>query len=168
MKCNFFQIKFKDTNNSKRINKILDLFKLSIGNNIINLKYKKNKKRSLNKNSKIIYYKEYIKKKFGIIIYEKTENNKKIKIFSENFKSNYKERTTLIINNKLKSNKHKYYDEENIEIEEKEYIESDDESYEKEEERNKLKNPIIYKNNKNNYNRTQNQSYNNKNIKKKK
>ena len=40
MKCNFIYIKLKDKNN---INKNLELFRLSFGNNITNLNYNKNK-----------------------------------------------------------------------------------------------------------------------------
>ena len=63
MKCNFIHIKLKDKNNINiNKNKILELLKLSIGNNIINLDYDKNIKVSSKKNLEIIYYKEYKKK----------------------------------------------------------------------------------------------------------
>ena len=40
MKCNFINIRLKDKRNINLYNnKFLELFKLSIGNNIINLKY---------------------------------------------------------------------------------------------------------------------------------
>ena len=63
MKGNFIHAKLKDKNNINfNNNKILELFKLSIGNNIINLDYNKNKKESSNQYLEIIYFKEYLKK----------------------------------------------------------------------------------------------------------
>ena len=45
MKCNFIHIKLKYRNTyNLKYNKIQELFELSIGNNIINLKYNENKK----------------------------------------------------------------------------------------------------------------------------
>jgi len=60
MKCNFIHIKLKDKNNIN-INKDLELFKLSFGKNITNLKY--NKKKNYSKqNLEIIYNKIFQKK----------------------------------------------------------------------------------------------------------
>jgi len=70
MECKYIHFKLKDKNNNNlNKNKILDLFKLSIGNNIINLNYNKNKKESSNENIQIIYYQKYIKKNVGKMIY---------------------------------------------------------------------------------------------------
>ena len=70
MECNYFYIRLKDKRNiNLNKNKILELFKLSIGNNIINLDYNKNKKESSNQNIKIIYYQKYIKENVGKMRY---------------------------------------------------------------------------------------------------
>ena len=98
MQHNFIYIKLKDKSNNN-LNKILTLFKLSVGNNIINLNYNKKKKESLNQNLEINYYKNYIKKNIGKMIY-KDIKNKEIKIFNEEFISNNVKRTKIIINNK--------------------------------------------------------------------
>jgi len=99
MKCNFIYIKLKDKNNTTlNNNKILNLFKLSVGNNIINLNYNKNKKES--SNQEINYCKKYIKKDIGKMIYVNTENNLQIKIFQKIFIYNNKERAKIIIYNK--------------------------------------------------------------------
>ena len=75
MKYNFVQIKSKVTNNINLNNKdILELFKLSAGNNII-IK-EQNEKESSNQHLDIIYYKKYIKKNIGKMIYK---TNKMIK-----------------------------------------------------------------------------------------
>ena len=56
MKYNFIHIKLKDINKiNLNDNKVLDLFKLSLGNNITNLIYYKNKKETSNQNLEIIY-----------------------------------------------------------------------------------------------------------------
>jgi len=61
MKANFIHLKFKDKNNiNLNNNKILELFKLSVGNNIINLNYNNNKKESSNQRLDIIDYFKYI------------------------------------------------------------------------------------------------------------
>ena len=58
MKCNLFLIKLKDKINiNLNNNKILELFKLSVGNNIYILDYNKNKKETSNKNLQIIIIK---------------------------------------------------------------------------------------------------------------
>ena len=57
MKCNFIHIKLKDQDNiSLNYNKIIELFKLSIGNNKIDFNYNKSKKESSNKNLVIIVF----------------------------------------------------------------------------------------------------------------
>ena len=117
MKCNYIHLKIKDKNNNNfNNNKILELFKLSIGNNIYNFDYNKNKKESSNKNLEIIYYKKYTKENIGKMLYKNNGNNKKITIFNEIFISNNKERAKIIINNKqceLKENleSQKYFDQ---------------------------------------------------------
>ena len=101
MKCNFINIKLNDKRNINLYNKkTLELFKLSVGNNIINLKYNKNKKESSCKNLEISYYKKIIKKNIGIMIYENFEGDKKIKIFNKVFISNNIKNVKIIIKNK--------------------------------------------------------------------
>ena len=97
MKYYFIHIKFKDKSNIYIKNN--ELFKLSVGNNIINLNYNINKEESSNQNIKIIYDKNFIKKNIGKMIYKKTDNNK-ITIFNEEFKSNNMKRAKIIIKNK--------------------------------------------------------------------
>ena len=106
MKINFIHIKLSNKNNINS-NKILELFKLSIGNNINDLNYYKNK--PLNQNLEIIYYKRYIKENIGKMIY-KTTQNKEIKILDKEFISNNKKRAKIFIYNK------QYKLKENIEI----------------------------------------------------
>ena len=95
MKCNFIHMKLKDKRKiNLNINKVLELFKLSAGNNIINLNYNTNKKDFLNNNLGIIYFKKYIKKNIGNMIYKNNENLKEIQIFHiifilNNIKINY-------------------------------------------------------------------------------
>jgi len=99
MKCNFIHIKLKDQNNlTLNYNKILEIFKLSFGNDIIDLNYIQNK--SSNNNLQIIYYKKYIKKNIGKMIYDNTENNKEIKIFGKLFVLNNIKIVKIIANNK--------------------------------------------------------------------
>ena len=97
MKFDLFNVKIKDKNT--KINKILELLKLSFGNNIANLNY--NKKNSQNQNLEIIVNcdKICIKKNIGKMIY-KANKNKEIKIFNEEFISNNKNRAKMIIYNK--------------------------------------------------------------------
>ena len=57
MKCKFINIKVKDKNQE-----ILELFKLSLGNNVNSLYYNKNKKECSNKNLKITYLKNILEK----------------------------------------------------------------------------------------------------------
>jgi len=105
MEYNLFKVKIRE--NSK-YNTILELLKLSIGNNITNLTY--NKKESPNQNLEInvSYNKKYIKKNNGKMIYKNTENNKnnknnknkEIKIFDKEFISNNIKRAKMTINNK--------------------------------------------------------------------
>ena len=95
-------IKITDKSNiNLNNNKILELFKLSVGNNINDLDYKENKKESSNKNLEISYYKKYIKTNVGKMIYKINGNNKKITIFNKKFISKNKERAKMIINNRL-------------------------------------------------------------------
>ena len=97
MKCNFILIKLRDKSNINfNNNKILQLFQLSVGNNIINLNYNKIKKESSNKNLGIIYFKKYIKKNIGKMLY----NNNEIHIFNKKFISNNIKIAKIIINNK--------------------------------------------------------------------
>ena len=113
MECNYIHIKLKDkTNNKINENKILELFKLSIGNNIINLNYNKNKSKYSNQNIQIIYYQKYIKKNVGKMIYKNLGNFNSIKILDKKFILNNIKRANIIINNK------KYKLKENIEYNE--------------------------------------------------
>ena len=105
MKPISIHIQLKEKSNTS-YNKILELFKLSAGNNIISLNYDKN--NSSNQNLEISYYKKCIKKNIGKMIYERTEN-KEIKIFNDAFVSNNMKRAKIIINNK------QYKIKENIE-----------------------------------------------------
>jgi len=101
MKCKFIQIKLKDKNYIDfNNNNILEFFKLSVENNIINLNYNKNKKESSRKNLEIIYYKKYTKKNIGKILYKNIENNKQIQLFNKIFISNNIKIAKIIINNK--------------------------------------------------------------------
>ena len=94
---NCIHIKLKDKSNiNLNKNKIHELFKLSAGNNIIN----KNKKESSNKNFEIYYYKKYIKKNIGKMIYINFESFGVIKILDNIFISNNIKRAKIIINNK--------------------------------------------------------------------
>ena len=86
MKHSYIYLKTKGKSNiNLNNNKILELFKLSIGNNIYIKDYNTNKKESSNKTLKISYYKKYIKSNIGKMIYKNTGNNKKIKIFNKIF-----------------------------------------------------------------------------------
>ena len=105
MKPISIHIQLKEKRNTN-YNKILELFKLSVGNNIISLNYDKN--NSSNQNLEISYYKKCIKKNIGKMIYESTEN-KETKIFNDAFVSNNMKRAKIIINNK------QYKIKENIE-----------------------------------------------------
>ena len=101
MKCHFIHFKLNDKANiNLNNNKILELFKLSAGNNINILDYNQNKKEPSNKNLEIKYYKKYIKSNIGKMIYKNTGFNEEIKIFDELFISNNMERAKIIINNK--------------------------------------------------------------------
>ena len=96
MKANFIQIKLNNRCNNN-LERILELYKLSVGNNKINLNYNINKKESSNQNLEIIYYKKYNKNNIGKMKYEATKNKE---IFHEFFISNNKNRAKMIINNK--------------------------------------------------------------------
>jgi len=98
MKSNFVHIKIKDKTNII-LNKIHELYKISVGNKIINLNYNKNIKDFQNQNLEIIYYKDYVKKNIGKMLY-KTIGNKEIKILNKIFIVRNMKRAKLIINNK--------------------------------------------------------------------
>ena len=101
MKCNFIRVKLKDKNNiNLNIRKILETFKLSIGNNIISFNYNKNKKEFSNQSLEINYYKKFIKKNIGKMIYETAEYNKKIEIFNKVFIIKNMKRAKIIIKNR--------------------------------------------------------------------
>ena len=101
MESNFFLIKIKDKNYIKfNNNEILDIFKISLGNNKINLQYNKSKIQFLNKNFEIIYNKQYIERNIGKMKYRKIENKKEIKILHNIFISNNIKRAKIIIKNK--------------------------------------------------------------------
>jgi len=100
MKCNFINISLKDKNNINLNDKILELFKLSIGNSITNMIYNKKKKEDLNQNLEIIYYKKYMKKNIGKMIYKNAENKKIIKVLNIDFISKNIKRAKIILNNK--------------------------------------------------------------------
>ena len=107
MKCNFIHVKLKDKNNIKLNNKkFQEIFKLSIGNNIKYFNYKNNKEEISNKNIEINYFKRFIKKNIGKMIYKTAEYNKKI--FNKAFIENNMKRAKIIIKNK------QYYLKENI------------------------------------------------------
>ena len=109
MNYNFIHIKLKDKNNlTLNKNKILKIFKLSFGNDIIDLNYNQNK------NLDIIYYKKYIKKNIGKMIYKNTEINKEIKIFGKLFVLNNIKIAKIIINNKQNELKEKIGNEKHI------------------------------------------------------
>ena len=75
MKCNFIHIRMKDKRDiNLNDNKELQLFKLSVGNSITNLKYFKNKNKCSSQNLVINYYKNYLKKNVGKMIYANFEN----------------------------------------------------------------------------------------------
>ena len=98
----------KDKNNINKNYKNLELFKSSIGNKAT-FNYNANKKESSNQYILISYYKKYIKKSIGKMIYKKNKNIEYTKIFNKIFILNNKKRAKIIINNKLS------YLEENIE-----------------------------------------------------
>jgi len=60
MKYNFFNIKVEDKNK-----KTLELFKLSLGNDVNSIYYNKNKKKFSNKKLEVTFYKKFIKKNMG-------------------------------------------------------------------------------------------------------
>jgi len=112
MECNYIHVRLKDKSNiNLNKHKILELFKLSIGNNVINLNYNKNKEESPNQNIQIIYS----KKNIGKMIYSNLKTNKAIKIIDGIFISNNIKRANIIINNKI------YELKENIVIYQKQY-----------------------------------------------
>ena len=102
MKCNFICVKLTDKNNINLNNeKIQEILKLSIGNkNIINFNYNKIKKEFSIQKLEINYYKKYIKKNIGKMIYETNQYNKNIKLFNQEFIKNNIKRAKLIIKNK--------------------------------------------------------------------
>ena len=104
MRCNYINIKAKEKNC-----KILELFKLSIGNGIYSLYYNKKEEKSSNQNLKLNYNKKYIEKNIGKMVYNNYEFY--TKILNKIFLSKNMKRAKIIINNKL------YNLEENIENE---------------------------------------------------
>ena len=110
MEYNYIHIKSKDKNNNNLSkNKILELFKLSIGNNITNLNYNK---ISSNQKIQIIYYQKCIKKNVGKMKYIFLDGFNSIKILDKTFISNNIKRAKIIMNNK------EYKLKENIEYSE--------------------------------------------------
>ena len=107
MKHNLIHIKLKDKNKAN-LNRILELFKLSVENNSFNLNYYENIKEFSNYNFEISYDKKYVKKNIGKMIYDATEI-KEVKIYNEKFIINNIKRAKMIINHK------KYELKENIE-----------------------------------------------------
>ena len=117
MKCNFICVKIKDKNNSNLNNgKIQEIFKLSIGNNRSNLNYNKNNKEYSNKSMEIIYYKKYIKKNIGKMVYKANESNQEIKIFNKAFIKNNIKRAKIIIKNKQYDLKENIKNENNLKL----------------------------------------------------
>ena len=115
MKSNFIHIKIRDKNaNIVGNSKIIELFKSSIGDNKINLNYKKKIEEYSKKNKKIIYYKHYIKKNIGKMIYKVIDNIKEIKIFNEKFIFKNKKKDIIIINNKKYELKGKFENKKQI------------------------------------------------------
>jgi len=101
MKCNFIHIKLKDKSKiSLNDNKVLDLLKLSFGNNITNLNYHKNKEDISNQNLRFNCYKKNIQKNIGKMLYRSIENKNETKIFNVKFISTNIKRAKIIINNK--------------------------------------------------------------------
>ena len=64
------------------------------------MKYNQNKKESSNQNLEIIYYKKYIQKNVGEMIYLNPFIDSIIKIFDNSFISNNIKRANIIINSK--------------------------------------------------------------------
>jgi len=96
MECNFICVKIRDKNNIIfKQSKIQEIFKLSIGNNIINFNYNTKKGKLM-----FNYYKKFIKKNIGKMIYKTNEYNQDTKIFNENFILNNMKRAKIIIENK--------------------------------------------------------------------
>ena len=90
MKCKFIHVRIKDKRNINITDiKILELFKLSVGNKIKALYYNKNKKESSNQNLKINYYKKTILKNFAKMLYKKIKDRKDTKIFKMLMKDLY-------------------------------------------------------------------------------
>ena len=103
----FFHVKLNRNNSiSLNKNKIIEILRISIGNNIINLSYKK---------KQINFKKKYNIKNIGKMRYEANINDKEIKILNQIFISNNMRRAKIIINNKqfnLKeniNNKNQFY-----------------------------------------------------------
>ena len=99
MFCNYIHnnihIKLKDKSKiNLNNNRIIELFKLSLGNKVYKLNY--NIKESLNQNLEIICIKKYISKKDVEMVY--ANNLKKVKIFDTKFISNNIKKAKIIIN----------------------------------------------------------------------
>ena len=128
MSCNFIHIELKNKN-YKYKEKMLELFKSSIGigkinhnysyisikyalSNKIIFKLKDDPSRGyINQPHEISYNKKFIKKNNAKMIYKANESNKDIKIFNQKFISNNMKRAKVFINNK------QYDLKENIESE---------------------------------------------------
>ena len=114
----FIDLKNNNFNFNKNKNEMLELFKLSLGNGIINSKYiyipekyalsskfifklkTPSSQGYLNKIYEIIYNKKLVKKNNAKMKYKTNENNKDIKIINKIFITNNSKRTKIIINNK--------------------------------------------------------------------
>ena len=107
MRCNYINIKVKDTNS-----KIPELFKLSLGNNVNSLYCTKKEEKCSNKNLKLNYYKKYFEKNIGKMVYRKFGFYSKI--FDKSFISNNMKRAKMIINNKQYNLKEKIRNEKLI------------------------------------------------------
>ncbi len=119
MSCNFIHIQLRKKNSinfNNNKNTIIELFKSSIGNGVINsfssnfifkLKALPSKGYS-NQAFELSYNKKLIKKNNAKMIYKPNKSTKDIKIFNQKFILNNMKRSKIIINNKqydLKENK---------------------------------------------------------------
>ena len=75
MENKFINIILKDNTNNFNLNnnEVLEFFKVSLGNDANNFNYIENTKKSSEKHLDIIYYKKYIKRNIGKIIYKKSK-----------------------------------------------------------------------------------------------
>ncbi len=97
MLSKFIHLKLIGKNNIKQSkDKIFKLLKISLGDNVSYLRYKK---KSSNQSFVISYYKKFIKKNIGKMEYA-ANKNKEIEIFNKIFLSKNIKRAKIIINNK--------------------------------------------------------------------